>query len=663
MKSLFFVFLVITLFNSSCQEQENDLITTTFKRTFNKDIISSYLTSNDPVKIEAALLSVSHSKDTSFIPLITSVPFNENARMICFAIGQIGPCYSSAKFLWEKSITEQMSNNSRYIFEAIGKTGSKIDLDKICNMYSRFDGLRFPYSGISLALRQFVFRGITNDRAVQVLSDEVTNRINSAQERNEALFTLARTGSSDQINDELKSILLLPQTNDADTVKLKQFALMNFRTQKYFPEYEDVLKNVLSEESVLLKIEAARSLSFRKIKTQLDLDLYLKYLSDDNPNVSRAAASSVLNLKTDSDALREYSKSKIEILIMLELTPNTLGELLLSYADLFNDKPASLNQEFLLEERIPTMYWYNYLGRFNDDTDVLFLLISEYNSKNSLKERMSIITNLLNFQGTFRSNEELSTLLINALKTNDTPLVSIVADGIDSFLIAKNSNVIKNIILAQVERELNNSDFIEGIMSLVNLAEKIDKDFYNVVIKKTKFSHLYSLRKFISDKTGEDYQGEKDLKNLEEIIKYSFKYKSAEIHTVKGNFVIKFLPEYAPVSVGNFCYLAEKNFYNDLEFHRVVPGFVIQCGDPTGTGWGGPGYEIISETSPLNYEIGMVGMASAGKDTEGSQWFVMQGNYPHLNGRYSIFGNVISGMDVVYNIDQNDIIIDVKLHH
>ncbi len=72
-------------------------------------------------------------------------------------------------------------------------------------------------------------------------------------------------------------------------------------------------------------------------------------------------------------------------------------------------------------------------------------------------------------------------------------------------------------------------------------------------------------------------------------------------------------------------------------------------------------YDIVSEFSHLTYQLGMVGMASAGKDTEGSQWFVMHGNYPHLNGRYSIFAKVIRGMDVVYNIDQNDKILNVQL--
>jgi len=81
------------------------------------------------------------------------------------------------------------------------------------------------------------------------------------------------------------------------------------------------------------------------------------------------------------------------------------------------------------------------------------------------------------------------------------------------------------------------------------------------------------------------------------------------------------------------------------------------------TGWGGPGYDIISEFSPLPYGIGMVGMASAGKDTEGSQFFVMQGNYPHLNGRYSLFGKVINGLDVVYKLEQGDKINSIHLLH
>ncbi|HDZ59054.1 MAG TPA: peptidylprolyl isomerase [Ignavibacteriales bacterium] len=198
-------------------------------------------------------------------------------------------------------------------------------------------------------------------------------------------------------------------------------------------------------------------------------------------------------------------------------------------------------------------------------------------------------------------------------------------------------------------------------MSLTNLAERIDSSLFTEVIDELNESNLYSIRKFIADKSGQKLKYEKPLQDFNEIWRNAFTYKTANVETEKGNFTIEFLPRYAPVSVGNFCKLAGKGFYNGIEFHRVVPGFVIQCGDPSATGWGGPGYDIISEFSPLPYDIGMVGMASAGKDTEGSQWFVMQGNYPHLNGRYTIFARVTKGMDVVYKIDQDTKIINVTL--
>ncbi len=130
---------------------------------------------------------------------------------------------------------------------------------------------------------------------------------------------------------------------------------------------------------------------------------------------------------------------------------------------------------------------------------------------------------------------------------------------------------------------------------------------------------------------------------------------------IKGIITINFKPELAPITVGNFVHLAKKNFYDGIIFHRVVPGFVIQAGDPTGTGWGGPGYEIISEFSPEEFKTGAAGIASAGKDTEGSQFFIMQGYYPHLNSRYTLFAEIVSGLDVVMKISEDDQIISVEL--
>jgi peptidyl-prolyl cis-trans isomerase B (cyclophilin B) len=128
----------------------------------------------------------------------------------------------------------------------------------------------------------------------------------------------------------------------------------------------------------------------------------------------------------------------------------------------------------------------------------------------------------------------------------------------------------------------------------------------------------------------------------------------AEVVTSRGTFVIELLNQDAPRTVQNFVKLVKDGFYDGLTFHRVVPDFVIQGGCPIGNGWGNPGYEIRSETNRLHYDRGMVGMAHAGKDTGGCQFFVTHSAQPHLDGRYTIFGRVIEGMDVVDAIRVED---------
>ncbi|WP_067836665.1 peptidylprolyl isomerase [Amphibacillus sediminis] len=113
----------------------------------------------------------------------------------------------------------------------------------------------------------------------------------------------------------------------------------------------------------------------------------------------------------------------------------------------------------------------------------------------------------------------------------------------------------------------------------------------------------------------------------------------------------------APGTVANFEKLANEGFYNGVTFHRVIPGFVAQGGDPTGTGAGGPGYTIKCETegNPHKHVAGALSMAHAGKDTGGSQFFIVHEPQPHLDGVHTVFGQVIEGMDVVLRIKQGDV--------
>jgi cyclophilin family peptidyl-prolyl cis-trans isomerase len=123
-----------------------------------------------------------------------------------------------------------------------------------------------------------------------------------------------------------------------------------------------------------------------------------------------------------------------------------------------------------------------------------------------------------------------------------------------------------------------------------------------------------------------------------------------------GEFVVELFADQAPVTVNNFVFLAQQGYYNGTTFHRVLDGFMAQGGDPTGTGMGGPGYQFEDEFSPdLTFDRpGLLAMANAGPNTNGSQFFITYAPTPHLTGLHTIFGEVIEGMDVVNDITRRD---------
>jgi cyclophilin family peptidyl-prolyl cis-trans isomerase len=137
----------------------------------------------------------------------------------------------------------------------------------------------------------------------------------------------------------------------------------------------------------------------------------------------------------------------------------------------------------------------------------------------------------------------------------------------------------------------------------------------------------------------------------------------AQVQTNRGEFTMELMPDIAPEHVNSFVFLSRDKFYDGTQFHRVVPGFVAQGGDPTGTGSGGPGYNVPLEASKEPFKRGVVGMArSSEPDSAGSQWFVTLDDAPHLNGQYTVFGKVTQGMDVVDAIQVGDTINAIDIH-
>ena len=139
----------------------------------------------------------------------------------------------------------------------------------------------------------------------------------------------------------------------------------------------------------------------------------------------------------------------------------------------------------------------------------------------------------------------------------------------------------------------------------------------------------------------------------------------AKVETNNGTFTIEFFDDQTPNTVKNIVSLAQSGFYNGVKFHRVIPDFVVQGGDPTGTGGGGPGYQIADEVdNPIQIHVlGALSMANSGPNTNGSQFFIVlnPNSCKHLNDKHTVFGKVVDGMNVVNRINQGDHMIKVTV--
>jgi cyclophilin family peptidyl-prolyl cis-trans isomerase len=164
------------------------------------------------------------------------------------------------------------------------------------------------------------------------------------------------------------------------------------------------------------------------------------------------------------------------------------------------------------------------------------------------------------------------------------------------------------------------------------------------------FGDATACERFEDIPAAEQYSSEPPL-NIDVTKQYFANVKMA----TGGEFVIQLYPDKAPRTVNSFIFLACKGYFDGVTFHRVLEGFMAQGGDPAGTGMGGPGYQFVNEDSDLTFDKeGVVAMANAGRDTNGSQFFITFDSVPQLNGGYTIFGQVVEGMDVVNGITRRD---------
>ncbi|MBL7961697.1 peptidylprolyl isomerase, partial [bacterium] len=351
-----------------------------------------------------------------------------------------------------------------------------------------------------------------------------------------------------------------------------------------------------------------------------------------------------------------------------------IGEILIALAKMLNEKILSdeimaSSIEYLLKspDRYLRSRVIEALGNSNSPAAIGYLELALRDSfglvQNNALEALSKI-----------KDGRAERLIVQSLTTNDITLLSI-AVGILSADETVKKNRIKCDTLSQkiirsfqqikppIDVEAQSAIFD----ALGDLKSSASAEFLRPYLADTNYVVASNAAKNTEKITGEKPQNiPAAYKRIHPVdFAYFLKLKehkpTAVIETNKGRIEIEFYIDDAPLTVINFIRLSEKKLFDRLHFHRVVPNFVIQGGDPLGTGWGGPGYSIRSEFNSLHYERGTMGMASAGKDTEGCQWFITHSAQPHLDGRYTIFAKVRNGLDVVDAIQLGDTISQVKI--
>ncbi len=644
------LFLLLSLaisVNAQYAPADTALIKTAFNREFDNPIIAEYLHSHDSTKVNAALLCLSHSHDTSFIYEIINLDFEKNPEYISFALGKLGASKTSTDYLL--SNLDSSGINRKYILASLGLSGNSATAGNIVSNFT-------VEPGLPTGLVDFFRRDIYNNDIIEYLNSNL-----NADLAENILFELLYAVYRTQPMGSSAGILLDIATDKNIPAESRIYALGSLRKLRTFDS--DKVDVVLSDPDWRIRVEGAKAAVFSDYDSSSSsmFGRYIKLLRDTNPNVSRTAAGMLKHFRMSPDISRKFADTISSEILAGGLTFNTSGE---AFASMCAIIPESI-PEFVdkYDRYIGQEYIIQAIGEYTSDSDWVFDYINQKLPEASEKDLLSLTPLLLELQNELGKKDGYTKTLITLLKSNLPSTISIVADGLDSSFVNSNSQILQQVVLDQCFGYMNNSQYVESIMSLVNLSERISPVFNESVAGILSSSKLPAILRAVrhDDLAAHGVIDSTRIKLFDDIFTNSFQYDSAIIKTNKGDFTIEFLSEYAPISAGNFCKLAKENYFNGISFHRVVPDFVIQTGDTTGTGWGGPGYEITSELSPLKYRRGTVGMASAGFDTEGSQWFVMHSDFPHLNGRYSIFGEVTSGMSTVDRIDQYDKIISVKL--
>ena len=597
---------------------------------------------------------------------------SEKVRLAaCFALGQtLRDSPKASRF--ERVVIERIAKEKNLrvksaLIVSLGVFGTRAALDEVT---------RFSFTEPALqeaqaeAIARFAIRQMFSTGAVQTLAKIYKPK---RQGLNWCIYAMSRVPDGALLAGQVPLLRRAAESRNADERMFAVLALSRVRS----PESFDAIVARLRDEDWRVSVNAIRALqgftaidapTQEKVITEL-----LLLLSSPNYHIARTSLETLARIKyfnpTDSERrisptignqLRAPSPdlSATAMRALAQAFPTTA----LSY---LYDLKAKGDTSLALLEAIGLIAERERVIR----EDLLNLLLEILSQRNS-KRATAATESLVKLWKLAPSDERFEQSLLSALKFHsdlgNSSAVQAIASALSDSLFFKQeySQALLNALV-----HFKSSDNAETVIvlldalkaskepSLVSKVEPYLSDENNAVrlmaaqvIEKLTGTRPQVLR---NDAPKPPY-------NLNDFTHFK-KNPIAVLTTQYGEVELELFLNETPFTVLNFVALAERKFFDGLTFHRVVSNFVVQGGDPKGDGTGGAEHTIRSEFSPRSFERGMLGMASAGKDTESSQWFVMHAHQPHLDGRYTLFGKVLRGMAVVDRLEQGDVMSAVRI--
>ena len=679
-------------------DAEKEILMLQDQRSLGNGKLIAYLGHRNPQLRSRALLALANIQDTTTASSVASLLNDTDATVrasAAFALGQIGAIKAQERLLARLG-QESDSTAAGRIFEALGKIGDENALDEVVGDSLHGDGA-FLRGEQTMAVARFALRGIKNERSIWYCFDQISHP--SPEVRWRALFALWRSTPHGLVDVEIAKhqddLTLLAEDPDVDV----RVNLLSLVTRSSSSAALDLVRAAQAEDQKhpnwLVQVHLARALAALAPSHPELIDDLVDCLGSANDHLTIAALQSLANLAKPSVMESADTVKLRDLLITLSATKNpsaelARGEAFIALAKFFPEEFTKRNflaeKDISVREQTKVLEALTYISsgrslsimlRVLDDPNVRVAMAGWDFIRRLLTPSLIMTKIRTQDPDWIDARPSLYRKVLNSLNRKDMAVTHLVSNALADttfFGIFKDGNLTDSIVVALINafEKLSSPDDVEAMQAAAGAMGSIKDGRFapsleralNDPDKTVAIAAAEALRQI----TGKDYRARIPTSTRAVHTDYDWSLleslnspAKARIETNKGTITLQLLKDDAPFTVLNFVKLVRKHFYDGLQFHRVVPGFVIQGGDPRGDGWGGPGFAMRSEVSFVRFDRGMAGIASAGKDTEGCQFFITHMPTPHLDGRYTIFARVINGQDVVDRIQIGDTIVKITI--